>query len=110
MSPSESICGISCSLCPIYRLSHGDPDAPDHDFIIRQWSELLGTDIRKYELACDGCDSEKRFEHCISCAIRSCGIDRGISGCSSCVDQVHCAMYNGFTEWFTANKDAFLFG
>lgn len=74
-----SPCGMYCSVCVVlaaYR--HNDQKGKE------RLAEIFG--IQAEQVACEGCNSEKTFSFCGTCAIRACARDKNVEGCYLCPD------------------------
>ena len=86
-------CGLYCGVCAI-RIAHHENNRKFKERLVDVYKgkipgkgalanceNLTGDDIR-----CEGCLSDDRFLHCRNCEIRSCSMEKGISGCQECDD------------------------
>lgn len=105
MNDMISFCGLNCRECPAYIATRENDDAKRQKVAV-MWSKLFKTEIPADAINCDGCRTEggRLFGHCTNCAIRSCGMEKGVENCAHCADY-SCAKLDGFLE-FLPNKSA----
>lgn len=72
-------CGLYCGVCGVY-IAQRDNNI--------KFKERLTTvyDVTVDDIKCQGCLSDQLFVFCLTCAIRSCTIEKGIEGCHQCND------------------------
>ena len=72
-------CGLYCGVCGVY-VAHKDNNLKLKERLTTVFN--VGID----GLKCKGCLSNELFEHCKTCQIKSCTIEKGIEGCHQCDD------------------------
>lgn len=91
-------CGLICSECPAYLATINDDDdlrakTAEH------WSKIYNADIKAKDINCSGCRAEGvKFNHCNSCPVRLCAIDKGVDNCAFCEDY-SCETLDKFVEY-----------
>jgi hypothetical protein len=87
MEKMVAYCGITCTDCPAFVATHHDDDA-ERAKVAKMWSEHFEVNLQPGEINCDGClaDSDRLFNHCRVCEIRSCGQERAVVNCAQCDD------------------------
>jgi hypothetical protein len=86
-----AFCGVICNDCPAFLATQ----ANDHvalERVLALWSEeFTAPDITVEDIICDGClTPEGRLNgYCQHCAIRPCGMTRGVTNCAYC-DEYAC--------------------
>ncbi|MGQ9705747.1 MAG: DUF3795 domain-containing protein [bacterium] len=82
-----SYCGIMCSQCPAYIATQKNDDNMRQE-MAEKWSKMYDAEIKPEYVNCDGCSSESdlRIDYTNECAIRLCGIEKGVSNCACCDD------------------------
>jgi hypothetical protein len=81
-------CGLYCGACGI-RIADAENDAALKEKLARAYG------LEPRQIACEGCLSDKRFEFCAACAIRSCAQGKGLEGCFQCAE-FPCERINAF--------------
>ena len=92
------MCGITCSACPAF-VATQSWDAAAIAAIAAQWGQQFGAEIPPESIWCDGCTTagERKCGHCAECAVRACGLARGVSTCAAC-DDYGCETLMGFIQ------------
>lgn len=80
-------CGIICSDCPAYIATQAN-DWPALERLAAEAREKHNQpDATAEGTMCDGCLSgPHKCGYCAECAIRACGIERGVANCAHCAD------------------------
>ena len=93
-----AFCGITCSECGAFLATRND-DNEKRQEVARLWSEKFKMDINPADINCDGCRSDggALFNHCRVCAIRNCGMEKGVENCAHC-DSYVCEKLAGFFQ------------
>ena len=92
-------CGLNCSKCPAYVATQsGDP--AELERVAAEWREAFNMpDLTAESLICDGClpgeISGRLSGYCETCAIRACGVERGVATCAHC-DEFACEKLTAF--------------
>jgi hypothetical protein len=72
-------CGLYCGVCGILLATRDGNE--------KFKEKLAGVyNLSPEKIACDGCLSERPFEFCRVCSIKSCTSGRGYEGCHQCAD------------------------
>ena len=91
-------CGLVCSDCPAYVATQAN-ERTALERVAAQWREAFNSpDITADSIMCDGCldmNGGRRSEYCPICAIRACGVGRGLANCGHCADY-GCDKLEGF--------------
>jgi hypothetical protein len=98
-----SFCSLTCDTCPIH-LATMEPD-PVSQFSMRNEiatviREKYGMNLNADEVGdCDGCMTQngRLFSGCLTCAVRACAIEKGMTNCRLC-DDYWCEKLKAFTE------------
>jgi hypothetical protein len=72
-------CGLYCGVCGIYVATRDG-----NEKFKEKLAPVYGA--KPEDLVCDGCMSERVWEYCQACPIKSCCIDKKIEGCHQCSD------------------------
>jgi hypothetical protein len=85
MDRMVAYCGLVCSDCPAYVATQAN-DQDGLERVAAQWREDYGAPgITVESVICDGCVTEgRKCAHCFECAIRACGMGRGVENCGHC--------------------------
>ena len=85
MSEIIGICGLKCNECPAFEATLNNDDAKRVE-IAAEWSKMYHADIKAEQINCKGCtsDDDMKFVHCSMCAVRLCGVKRGVTTCAEC--------------------------
>ena len=81
-------CGLVCTDCPAYTATQ-ENDQAALERVAAQWREEYNTPhITVESVICDGCLTEegRKCSHCSECAVRACGVARGVVNCAHCSD------------------------
>lgn len=90
-------CGLVCSECDAYVATQAN-DMETLERLARQAREEFGVEDATAETTmCDGClgDQARQIGYCATCAIRACGVERGVANCAHCPDYT-CEQLEGF--------------
>ena len=97
-----SRCGLVCTECPAYLATQAG-DVARATAIAEEWSKQYNTAVQVENVWCDGCLAEgKKCAHCGECAIRACGIKKGVTNCGHCDDYI----CDKLTEFFAMVPEA----
>jgi hypothetical protein len=80
-------CGINCTKCPAFEATQkNDDDARAR--VAQEWSQHFGADLKAEDINCEGCltDTDRIFNYCRVCDIRSCAGERELVNCAYCGD------------------------
>jgi hypothetical protein len=83
-----ALCGLDCSTCPAY-IATKTKDNDLREKTAREWNERYNEDgrdpIKPEDINCEGCISNGVvYLHCKECAVRKCGLSRGLKNCKQC--------------------------
>jgi hypothetical protein len=80
-------CGIVCSECPAMLATAKDDDQ-ERARVAQEWSEHFEVDLKPGDINCDGCltDTDRVFNYCRVCEIRSCAGEKEVVNCAYCGD------------------------
>lgn len=98
-----AMCGLDCEGCDAHRATRAeDQEAKEH--IAARWrEEYQSPDITAAHVTCDGClTGDRHGGYCAFCAVRACGLGRGVPNCA------HCESYDGcptLTEFYSHFPD-----
>ncbi len=101
-----AMCGADCETCEAYRATRAE-DQAEKERIAAQWrEEYHAPDITAAHVTCDGCLSgERHGGYCGACAVRACGVERGMRNCAFCEDYEGCATLGGFFSQFPGGAE-----
>lgn len=87
MKEMISYCGLNCFDCPAYKATQADDDG-ERKKVVKLFSKLFNLEFKVSDINCDGCLAHdgKLFGHCTNCAVRSCGMEKGVENCGHCSD------------------------
>jgi len=99
-------CGIVCTECPAYIATQANDLAKLEELAEQVRQEYGAVNATVDSVMCDGCLSlsERKCSYCIECAIRACGIRRGVVNCAHCTDYASCETLNGFLTMVPAAR------
>ena len=87
MTKMIAYCGLVCSDCPTFLATRDDDDIA-REKTAALYAAKYGLHFKPEDINCDGCRTEGRLiGFCHTCAIRQCGIARGVENCAHCSDQ-----------------------
>lgn len=88
MTKMLAYCGLVCSDCPSFLATRNDDNRAREKTAVL-YEEKYGLHMKPEDINCDGCRSEgeRILGFCRTCAIRQCGINRGVENCLLCADQ-----------------------
>lgn len=75
-------CGLNCCDCEAYKATQADDQAKLAE-LASKWSNKT----HKWTLEvmkCDGCLEPRIFGGCLTCAVRECSIEKGVTLCKYC--------------------------
>ena len=92
-----AICGLDCGTCPAYQ-AHVTDDWGLREATAKEWSTAYGFDAKPEMIDCVGCTVVEgvHIGHCFECAIRKCGLERGVANCAVCGLFEGCATLGDF--------------
>ena len=92
-----AFCGLDCGTCPAYR-AHVTDDWALREATAKEWSTAYGFDAKPEMIDCVGCTVVEgvHIGHCFECAIRKCGLGRGVANCALCEAFEGCAIIGDF--------------
>jgi hypothetical protein len=98
MTRMISVCGLDCSACPAH-IAFLTNDRALREKTAAEWSKAYQSELTADMINCAGCTSVegRHIGHCYECAMRKCGLDRGVRNCGECADY-GCATIAGFLE------------
>jgi len=104
MKKNISVCGLDCSVCPAH-IAFATNDQALREKTAKEWSKLYGADITPGQVNCVGCTTLHgvHIGHCFECAIRKCGLEKGVANCGVCADY-GCSTVGPFLEKVPAAK------
>ncbi|HPA71785.1 MAG TPA: DUF3795 domain-containing protein [Spirochaetota bacterium] len=82
-----SYCGLDCTACPVFKATQRNDDAK-RARVAEAWSKMFNHEFTVADINCDGCAKTdgKLFGHCANCAVRQCGMEKGLANCAHCAD------------------------
>jgi hypothetical protein len=91
-------CGIVCTDCPGYIATQANDLVKLEELAEHARKEYNMPNVTIASVMCDGClsNSDRKCGYCAECAIRACGVERGVVNCAHCTDYASCEKLNGF--------------
>ena len=85
-------CGLDCEKCEA-RIATVRNDNELREKVAKEWSDLNGVEITPAMINCNGCRTDGvKTVFCDSlCAIRQCGLKKGVEDCGKCEEMEKCA-------------------
>jgi hypothetical protein len=92
-----AMCGLDCGTCPAYR-AHVTDDWALREATAKEWSKTYGFEAKPEMIDCVGCTEIEGVHvgYCFECAIRKCGLGRGVVNCAVCELYEGCPTLGGF--------------
>ena len=105
MTRIVAYCGLVCSECPSYVHTQSGNMEELARLAERTKAEHGIADATAESVMCDGCLSAegRKIGYCAECAIRACGVARGVAHCAACADYA-CDKLDGFFEMVPAAR------
>jgi hypothetical protein len=96
MNEMIAYCGLACHDCEAF-IATMNQDNEKRRIVAEKWSKEFNTNLKAEDIHCTGCISQSNnlFNHCQVCAIRKCGIEKGVLNCAYC-DDFPCQKLNDF--------------
>jgi hypothetical protein len=93
-----AFCGLDCAACPAY-LAAERLSMDERQKIADQWVKEFNAQVSAADIDCVGCmvKDGTHIGHCSECAIRLCGLERGLANCAVCSDY-GCDKLEGFLK------------
>ena len=81
-----AMCGLVCSDCPGYLATQANDQVMLEQLAEQASREYNVPDATAEKVRCDGClsASSRKCSYCAGCAIRLCGMERGVENCAFC--------------------------
>jgi hypothetical protein len=107
MPKKIAFCGLCCTECPTFIATQNDDDEARIK-TAAMYAEKFGFNLKPEEINCDGCHSVNGnlISYCQTCAIRKCGLSRGVDNCTAC-DEQPCRRLIDFHTFSTEAKASF---
>lgn len=92
-----AMCGLDCGTCPAYS-AHVTDDWGLREATAKEWSKSYGFECKPEMIDCVGCTVVEgvHIGHCFECAMRKCGLGRGVANCGVCDLFDGCAVIGEF--------------
>jgi hypothetical protein len=92
-----AMCGLDCGTCPAYR-AHVTDDWALREATAKEWTTAYGFEAKPEMIDCVGCTVIEGVHvgYCFDCAIRKCGLGRGVVNCAVCELFEGCATVGEF--------------
>lgn len=86
MEKMIAFCGLDCAKCPAYIATHSG-DSELRERVAEEWT-TGEYKVSPEDVNCEGCTSQGKplFPFCRECAVRLCGLERGVENCAYCPD------------------------
>jgi hypothetical protein len=98
MSKLAGICGLDCAACEAYLATQAN-DEPWKERVAAKWrTENNNPTCDVAYVTCDGClaVTGRLGGHCPECAVRTCGVSRGLASCAYCGEYSSCVTLSDF--------------
>ena len=97
-------CGLICTDCDAYKATLNNDDALRRQ-VAAKWTQDYNHPFKADEINCDGClpDTVKSIGHLNICAVRKCGMSKGVKNCGWC-DEYGCSTIEEFLKMVPANR------
>ncbi len=97
MSQTIAFCGLDCAECPAYK-AHQTQDSALRQKTAREWTELYHFPCTPEMIDCVGCvkTDGAHIGHCAECAVRTCGLAKGVAHCGACPEFDACPTIGDF--------------
>jgi hypothetical protein len=97
MDKMIAICGLDCTICPAL-IAHRTHDRVLQEKTAGEWSSAFGFACTPEMIDCMGCTETEgpHIGHCAECAVRICGLSKGMATCGDCQDYETCPTINSF--------------
>jgi hypothetical protein len=97
METMIAYCGLVCTTCEGYLATQANDRAALERMAERAKAEYGALNATADSVMCDGClsASARKIGYCAECAIRACGVARGVANCAGCPDYA-CEKLTGF--------------
>ena len=70
---TAAVCGLYCEACSLFIASHEDPER------LKRLAAMYG--MTPEQISCDGCRSDKLGPYCVTCRMKPCAEEHGVSFC-----------------------------
>ncbi len=98
-------CGIVCSDCPAYVATQANDRAALEQLAANAREKYNQPNATAEGSMCDGClTGPHKCGYCAECAIRACGVERGVANCAHCAEYP-CEKLQGFWTMAPAAKE-----
>ena len=100
-------CGIVCSDCKGYLATQADDWSALEAVAAEARANFGVADATAESVRCDGCLSATgvKIGYCSACAIRACGVQKGVANCAHCADYGTCETLQGFLTHASGAKE-----
>jgi hypothetical protein len=97
MDKMIAYCGLVCTDCDAYVATQANDLVLLEKMAQRARDEWGQADATAESVMCDGClsSSDRLCGYCFECAVRACGLERGVLNCAYC-DDYGCDKLEGF--------------
>ena len=75
---TAAVCGLYCEACSLFIASHEDPER------LKRLAAMYG--MTPEQVTCDGCRSDKHGPYCMTCKMKPCAEEHGVSFCGECAE------------------------
>jgi hypothetical protein len=88
MDTMIAYCGLTCTTCDAYVATQANDLAALERLAKKAREEWGMANATAASTMCDGClaNSERMCAYCYECAVRACGMERGVANCAYCDD------------------------
>ena len=99
MDKMIAYCGLVCTDCEAYIATQANDLVALERMAAKAREQFNQPDITVKAAMCDGClaTSDRLCGYCYECAVRACGLERGVVNCAHCADY-GCATLTAFWE------------
>jgi hypothetical protein len=96
MEKMIAYCGLICTDCDAFKATQNNDDNLRQK-VAAEWAEAYNHPFKPEDINCDGClpPTPKSIGHLNMCAVRKCGMTKGIKNCGWC-DEYSCSTTEEF--------------
>lgn len=73
--------------------------------IAQRWGQHDKHAYSVEDIRCNGCRSTVLNKHCYECAIRVCGVEKGLRNCGECSEYICSKLRNEWDSWHDADPE-----
>jgi len=87
MDKMIAYCGLVCTDCDAFKAMQNNDDRLRRE-LAEKWAKEYNHPFKPEDINCDGClpDTPKAIGHLTMCAVRKCGMAKGVKNCGLCAE------------------------